>query len=91
MYFRCRTGKSKMSGIGRDCGRVQYNRGSCLSQGRIDVFTKRQVVPKEKNCSYMEGTTSGVVCCKRRRHKKKKRTKVTNGEFIVYALYSRSF
>ncbi|KAL4232359.1 hypothetical protein ACF0H5_009928 [Mactra antiquata] len=69
---RCRTGKSKMAGIGRDCGRVQYNRGSCLSQGRIDVFTKRQIVPKEKSCSYMEGTTSGVVCCKRKKSRKSK-------------------
>ena len=62
---RCRAGKGKLAGIGRNCGRIRYSRPSCISYGRIDVYQRRDEIPKQDSCSYTEGKTTGVLCCRR--------------------------
>ncbi|KAK3590143.1 hypothetical protein CHS0354_041195 [Potamilus streckersoni] len=61
--------KGKLAGIGRECGRVHYSGSSCLSQGRIDVFSPSKKPSHEEACNYSEGFTTGVICCKNKKKK----------------------
>ncbi|CAG5131589.1 unnamed protein product, partial [Candidula unifasciata] len=56
---RCQS--SKMAGVGKDCGWVSYSHKSCLSFGRVDVFSSNET----SSCEYTEGLTTGVLCCKK--------------------------
>ncbi|GFS10709.1 von Willebrand factor D and EGF domain-containing protein [Elysia marginata] len=56
---RCKN--SKMAGVGKDCGWVNYRHTSCLSRGRIDVFAPNMT----SSCDFTPGLTSGVLCCKK--------------------------
>ncbi|XP_059173767.1 neurogenic locus notch homolog protein 1-like [Physella acuta] len=59
---RCKSCKaSKMAGVGKDCGWVNYAHSSCLSYGRVDVFPLNVT----SSCDYTPGLTTGVLCCRK--------------------------
>ncbi|BFY98929.1 hypothetical protein BsWGS_01969 [Bradybaena similaris] len=50
-----------MAGVSKDCGWVSYSHTSCLSFGRVDVFSSNET----SSCECTEGHTIGVLCCKK--------------------------
>ena len=62
VLYRCH--RADLAGVGASCGKIRRNARSCLAQGRIDVYTRR-----EPGCVFQPDVTSGVLCCKR--HDKK--------------------
>ncbi|GFO02599.1 von Willebrand factor d and egf domain-containing protein [Plakobranchus ocellatus] len=60
---RCKD--SRMAGVGKDCGLVNYRHSSCLGRGRIEVFASHM----SSSCEFTPGLTTGVLCCKKTRRK----------------------
>ncbi|XP_077865000.1 uncharacterized protein LOC102800875 [Saccoglossus kowalevskii] len=67
----------RMGGIGRNCSQRHRKHGSCLGEGRIDIFYGHRK-NGQPNCRYHPGLTTGVLCCKMFPAKRKKVKPVCN-------------